>query len=279
MKNIIFCLAIIFMARMGYAQTKEFRMHAPDKPIILRMDQASVDVVGYDGDEIVIKNIPDPGTDTVRGLKQLPLYGRTGNDTITPKVVEKENALFISTPLGNFRHLQVQVPKKSMVQFIAFNSVNNSRYTVSHIDEAEILGIINDIEVNDVAYFLISSGGSHAGRRPSDKIVLSNIRWSAQPRIFNGQPVPRTYIVGAGSASVTVMVPDTLKANIFFSTRNGRTFSNLNATPPDVATDQAMIHEFPLDDTNVRYVSQNGGGVNICVNNDYGNIYFKKEGK
>nr|WP_157536171.1 hypothetical protein [Mucilaginibacter sp. L294] len=279
MKNLFFCMAIICMHRVSFAQTKEFRINPSDKLIILRLDQVSADVVGYDGNEVIIKAISKTDKDTT-GLKQLPIYGRNAIDNIiNPKVQQVNNALRITVPPGNFKHLLIKVPQQAVISVEMLAFLNENKLTVNHVNEIYIGAIVGDIEVNDVAFFSISSGGAIAGRRMSDKIVLSNIRWSDEPVYLNGQPRPRIYHVGAGSASITLLVPDTLKSDIFFTSRNGRVLSGLQTTPPDAATDKSIIaSQFPTD-ADVRHISQNGGGIKVSLSNDYGNIYLKKEGK
>ncbi|MBW4891718.1 hypothetical protein KXQ82_18480 [Mucilaginibacter sp. HMF5004] len=269
---------------LSFAQTSQFRakLNRSDEPVYLRIDQVSADIIGYDGDEIIIEAVPSvtgvkPAA--AAGLDEIILPGRPKEDNIIkPSMREDTSGLSINIPPGNFSKLSIRVPK-SIILFIRTDmNLINGKITVNNINSIDIEGTLASVEVHNVTNFVVQGGGWHQGSRATGKVIISDVKWTDAPVIINGEPHHRTYIVGTTNSDIELSIPADAKANFIFSSDYGKAYSNLDVKAQDVSEEFMIDYKrFYHRALALKSISLNNGKVNTIINSSYGTIYLKKE--
>lgn len=288
MKLIVYLLLMLTI-ETAMAQNTKINVKLPSKSTTFgfRIEASNVDIEGYDGDDIIIEMIPkiiDKTPIEATGLKHIAIPAREkeiGENTLNPKIKENRelNGISITIPACNCERINIKVPKDPILSVVPDYVGREGKLSVKNINnEVQILGWMPIITLDNVAGFIMSTGGGYKGRKSSDKIVLSNIKWSEEPIMFNGRPRPRYYVVSSGTASIEISIPDTLKANIIYREGSGKTFSELNVLP--TTPSKAMIEQFASHfnaNPTIRSIVLNKGGFNIDLSSVDGNLYLRRQ--
>lgn len=254
--------------------------------VILSTTEPYIDIEGYDGDDILIEMvaraqniIPKEAT----GLKRIPT-GKKDNEAniLNTKIQENKRLtnITITLPACNCERVKIKVPKNPVLyvqpQFfgregkLAIKNINN---------EVQIGGWMPVIELSHIKGFLLSTGGAHPGRRLADKIIITDVQWSNEPVRLSDFVRPRDYTIGANNASIYLSIPDSLKANVVFRSKFGQVFSDLGVASVPVTNELLKPYEDPFHkEAGFKALQLNGGGgLNMDIHSQSGNIYFIKQ--
>jgi hypothetical protein len=257
MRKFIFLVSCILFFGMVNAQnttnTIRISVRNMNKHIAVSAWDCSVDVEGYDGDDLIIEadslvrqNII-PGE--AAGLRLIPISKLPEkNDELGYKVLPETNFLYQISITGRLKHLRIRVPNNLSIFSILLNSLlPDVKLSVKNLKGYfQIEGMVPIIEVSKVAGpFSISEG--------IGKITLSDIQWDPLA-VSKFSPYP--YKITSKIADIDVSLPENLKANLWLQSAYGRTFTDLNLKPGLV---------------------MNGGGIGIYIETTNGNIYLRKQ--
>jgi len=293
MKKIIFLSLFIYCISLGFAQTPAGYRITPtrsDKPIVFAIAQLSADIEGYDGNEVIIENAVPTVKDlpqAANGLKQIPVPGQDKAAYFRPHIEDDSMAIRIFIAPNNAGPVHIKVPKNAVIRVTMMTYLKGIKLVVKDVNSVQVNAAVPLIELDGISDFSLSTGEGAAGKRVGDKVILSNIKWSDQPVTINGKARPRDYVVVSNSASIELAVPVNIKGDIHFSSRNGQVFSNLGISPVIASQQDVTIFEqylpvkifeqYAPHETQLKTIPLNGGGININVLTNYGNIYLKKQ--
>lgn len=287
MKKIIFLAAICFDITIGYAQNP-LRITIGDtlkssvntlkipvdktKHISLTTSDASVDVEGYDGDDLVIEAVTNKLKIAIppeaKGLAHIKLNNRPAEDnTISYKLVADNDMLYQIRISTKCKYLHIKVPNHLYLFTIDANDMSLGAYlSVKNLESPFEIGSptggsIRTIYVNHVTGpFKVSGRG--------EKVIISNILWN-QDAVWPATVKLRGYpyvVVSTGDIDITF--PEDLQANIDFFPATprslGEVYSDLNLTGT------------------MGFLKLNGGGVKMFIENinaGNGNTYLRKQKK
>lgn len=244
-----------------------------------------MDIEGYSGDEVIIELIPK-GPEVIpaaaAGLKRIPILSRDKDkelNVLNPKVTEiaKGSLLKITIPACNCEKISIRVPQDSILSILPRVFGSEGKLTVKNINnEVQVLGWFPVIELNHVAGFIFSTGGSNIV--PSNKIILKNIQWTAKPVMFNGKLRPRYYSVGANSATIDISVPLNLGASVIYNIGSGKFYTDFNTRPGTPTAEQRKGFQSQYSSNEgLEVVNLNNGGININLRTYSGNIFLRRE--
>jgi len=262
------------------------KLYRADEPVTFKLDQVSANIEGYDGDEVIIEAQPlAANTPEAAGLKQIAMPGRAKEDNlIKPVLHEDPLGVLITIPQGNFSSLNIKVPQSIIMTVFIRTYLNNSKISVNNVNSVSIAGAIPSVAINNVSEFVVKVDQTHIGSRATGKFMFSNIRWSEQPIIVNGQPRKRVYEVDSFNSDIDMGLPANITGNVIVCSEYGQAFSNLNFNPlPASDRDLRAFHHYynraagQLQPDVKSIAVNNGGGFNILVGSVYGTIYLKRE--
>lgn len=253
MKKNIILFGFILGFASAYAQKSiSIPVRKLEKHIALMVWDTSVEMEGYDGDDLIIevvsREVPEVLQDAA-GLKNIPLGNAPRQDTgITYTEITEPSFLHQINLKGKFRMLHLKVPNNMPLFSVStINLLSDSHILVKNYKgNLNISATKGEIRVSHViGPFSISS--------ESGKIVISDVSWTNHATTAFSKNGP--YRVSARNSDIDVTVPADLKADLNLRTDYGEAFSNL-----------------PLD----KSLKLNGGGLKIELSTLNGNIYLRK---
>lgn len=276
-----FTLIMFLISNSGivFAQkaSNSFTFPAKGKQIIIDSKEASMDIEGYDGNDLVIEPyIPSTSASVTEINKGLNLISEIipESNTINPTILKQDASLIsILLPKGECRHLKIKVPRNAHLKVQFFDVSPNGKISLKNLsDELEIGGSTKVIEVDHISGPLtISAGGDGFNAGATEKIIISNLQFS-ESSLLSNSPVPLLNIIGA-LANVDISIPENLKATIQVDVPyGGELFSDLNLIPPKP---KPGAYTPPIKN---KFIGElNGGGKMIVINAGYGNVFIRKQ--
>ncbi len=256
--------------------------------VVLGVQTPNVYVEGYDGEDITIEMVPLT-TDQIpvegNGLKpiKMPDPDRQREKNILNTKIrqyKEQSYMSIGIPLCNCERINIKVPKDPVLSVVTTYYGRDGVLSIKNINnEVQVQGWMPTIKLDNIAGFLIVTGGAvPGGRRASDKITISNIHWSDE-LIFSGSRRQKSYSVSANSASIDISIPDTLKGTLLYLSESGQVFSDLGIAPSPASAEYMKRFDDPFHKRpGFKTMPLNGGGkANLEINTGTGNIYIRKQ--
>jgi hypothetical protein len=275
-------ILIIFLlsySMMAFAQkaSNSFTFPAKGKQIIIDGKEASMDIEGYDGNDLVIEPyIPLASASVTEVNKGLTLISEIipESNTINPTIIKQDASLIsIQLPKGGCGHLKIKVPRNAHLKVDFSDTSPNGKICLKNLSgELELSGSIKLIEVSYISGPLtISAGGDGFNAGAGEKIIVSHLQFSESSAASNS-PVPLLNIIG-NLANVDISIPENLKATIQVDVPyGGELFSDLNLVPPKPKPGAYIP---PIKN---KFIGElNGGGKMITINAGYGNVFIRKQ--
>lgn len=277
MKRIILFLITSFSYSLVLGQAGQTTVRYPvkGKQISLQVDEATVAVEGYNGDELVIE--PDVNypvfNPQVPGFNLLTSGVAAGDNFVhVSDVKEDAGSLYVHLRsifnAGlNYRHWHILVPKNAHLKIAFLISQTNAKMSFKNLsNELEIEGTAPVMEFSDIAGPLtLSEGPTGHQIGGTEKIIIHHLQMSQKD--YNNEDAPFLNII-TSYGDVDISLPEATPATIQVDALNGNLYSNLDMVQQRPA--------YPL--VKGRYTGNlNGGGKMIAINAAYGNVYLRKE--
>lgn len=276
MKKITLLLIATFSGYLVFGQTGQTSVKYPvkGKQISLQVDEGTVAVEGYDGDDLIIE--PDVKypvfNPQVPGFNLLTSGVVVGDKFIHPSDISNEPDLFF-VRLRNFfdagliyKHWHILVPKNARLKVAFYISQTGAKISFKNLsNELEVDGTAPVMEFSNISGPLTISEGPRVHQiGGTEKIIISNLQITKKG--FNEDTPFLNIITSYGD--VDISLPATTAATVQVDAIGGNLYSDLNMVQQRPA--------FPL--VKGRYTGNlNGGGKMIVVNAAYGNVYLRKE--
>ncbi len=232
--------------------------------LAISTSDASVDVEGYDGDELIIEAVtnkfPRVAPPEATGLNFIKLNNRPAEDNTIGYRLETDNAMLVQIGLvTKCKYLHIKVPNHIFLFSInASNMRQDSYITVKNIKGAfQVEGLMKTTYISNVAgpFKIAGRGGT---------TILTDILWnqdSVWPYADKTHSPASPYMV-TSTGDIDISIPEDLKTSILFMPGNGQVYSDLNLIQGPKPT-----------------LTLNGGGVKILTDCRNGNIYLRSQKK
>lgn len=277
MKKITLLLIVSFSCSLVFGQSGQTRVKYPvkGKQVSLQVDEATVAVEGYDGDELIIeRDVNYPAFDPqVAGFNLLTSGVAGGDDFVHPSDISNEPDLFyvhlrsIYNAGLNYRHWHILVPKNAHLKIAFYISQTGAKMSFKNLsNELEIEGTAPVMEFSNISGPLTLSEGTRGHQiGGTEKIIISHLQMAQKE--FNNEDTPFLNII-TSYGDVDISLPATTTATIQVDALAGNLYSDLNMVQQRPA--------FPM--VKGRYTGNlNGGGKMIAINAAYGNVFIRKE--
>jgi len=277
MKKITLLLIAFFSSALVLGQARQTAVRYPvkGKQISLQVDEATVAVEGYNGDDLVIeRDVNYPAFNPqVPGFSLLTSGVTGGDDFVHPGDISDEPDLFyvrlrsVYNAGLNYRHWHILVPKNAHLKVAFVISQTGAKMSFKNLsNELEVAGTAPVMEFSNISGPLtLSEGVRNHQIGGTEKIIIRHL----QPgqKSFSNDDTPFLNII-TSYGDVDISLPETTKATVQADVHNGKLYSDLNLIPQkDV---------FPVVEN--RYAGNlNGGGKMIVINAVYGNVFIRKE--
>ena len=271
MKYIIIMLALFLSVKTLHAQQllKTSLKDKKDKFVQITTINTSIYVEGYDGDEIIIEPyhgvvIPKSIPGEALGFKNITALTNRVNPGISgkmkPSAFELQQVINITVPESNYKALSIKIPKNTHLKLQYVNQAPDITVSLNNLSgELELNGAAYLTEINNISGPLTLSSRSTL----RSKIKISNIKWKptgldkAKFLLYLSSPVN----------DFDIAIPEDLKATFEISAGHGNIYSDLN-----------LVRKFPESNSlNYFQGDLNGGGVNVVVIAEYGNVFIRKQ--
>ncbi|MEO8885846.1 MAG: hypothetical protein ABI367_07260 [Mucilaginibacter sp.] len=251
MKKIILLSIIYFCCESVFAQksaTNILKIQVnKTRHIALGTNGASVDIEGYDGDDLIIEAITDKFPKTVpeyaKGLNRIPLSNRPKEDNaLGYKLLQDDSLLYQINITTKCKYLHIKVPN----HLYLFSIYANDGSTDSYLAIKDLKGAFQT-EGSIRTTYISNVAGPFKVYSRQGKVVLYNILWKDNIEWpFSSLNFPSPYIINGGSSDVFLSLPEDLKANISFT--GGEIYSDMNLETGPKST-----------------LTLNGGGIKITT--------------
>jgi len=240
------------------------------KHFAINTSNASIDIEGYDGDELIIEAITNKAPSTVppeaAGLTKIPFPMRPAEDnTISYKQIGQTDFLNQISITTKCNYLHIKVPNNILL--FSLNS-QNARYanylTISNYKGAfQLDGSASSVNVSKVT-------GPFKISIRTEKLSVKDVAWNATaawPAEVSKSNFSSPYIIGSpvGFANVDIAVPEDVKASFFIDSRRGHLYTDL----PLLRDNNLAPGPKPL--------TVNGGGIKIGINVGDWDVYLRKQ--
>lgn len=265
-KILIIILFLIINTGYGFAQNSNRKIFVAAKQVTLDIREASVDIIGYDGNDLIIE--PNNAITTSATDSKLKLLSEVNpeNNVISPYIMKNDMTLLsILLPPGQCKHYKIKLPKNINLTLSFFTLAADGKVSISGLSgQLELSGTIPVIEISDISGPLtLSAGQDKNGEGASEKIVLSHIPIAKNPAM---EPF---FNIISGYANVDISLPQEMKATFQIDMQHdGEIYSDLDIKA--IKSSGAPIKN--------RYNGElNGGGKMITINAGYGNVFIRKQ--
>lgn len=219
--------------------------------IALGINGASVDIEGYDGDDLIIESTINKFEKVVpnyvKGLNHIPLSNRPKEDNaLSYKLIQDDSLLYQINISTKCKYVHVKVPNNLYLFSIdASDGSLDSYLAVKNLKcpfQAE-----GSTRTTYISY--VTGPFKISGRE--GRVVLSNILWKDNIKWpFKSARYPTNYIINSTSGDVDLSLPEDLKASISFS--GGEIYSDLNFAATSKST-------FNLNGGGIKITAYSGG--------------------
>jgi hypothetical protein len=283
MKKLILVLLLIACADLCKAQYSidVFKIPAKSKNIFISSKDASLDIVGYDGDDLVIQafsEAPVPKAPSAASGLTLISSGTVTDGSFKPEIKqETDKVLSINIPRSGFKNIRVLVPKNAYLNVIFASPVKpqttsstdrpQTKISLSKLrGELDIIGSASIILLNDVTGpITIDAKDNGLSTASAQKVIITNFNPAKTNPAQNGKPKPLINII-ARYADVDISLPRDIKANIRGDITYGDLYSDLFLAATDEGSAKGQY-------TGIL----NGGGNIISIYAGYGNVYIRQQ--
>jgi hypothetical protein len=230
---------------------------------IIIVQDASVNVKGYAGTDLTIigsvdtiSRQPDGYTDI--SALAVPVNAPAYTD-FNPKIRETNETVEIILQPTNDNDIAIQIPQKIHFSLQFVSRLPQSVLSLSHLaGELMVSANVPSIVIGDVTGPVSLNT---MGTNLKQIITIRHVQWS---KVKQEHPL---FFIGAFNADVVFYVPSYLKASLNLTAPHSRIYSDLPAN---------QFKRF--DAGNGRLTLQtNGGGSQIFITTEYGNIIVRKE--
>jgi len=285
MKKLTLLLLLFAYASLCKAQytLDIINIPAKNKNIFIASKGASLDIIGYDGDDIIVKPLaPAPATKAPAVASGLKLISSATDaaGSFKPEITQKTDKIIaINLPESSFKDIQILVPKNAYLNVTFFTALKvqsalttgstRSKISLSKLNgELNLIGSATLISLNDVkGPITIDARDNGSAMAGAQKVIISYLNTAKFKPVETDKPKPLINII-ARYADVDISLPASLKASIKGDITYGDLYSDLALTPatPDAAAAKNL------------YTSNlNGGGDIISIYAGYGNVYIRKQ--
>jgi hypothetical protein len=273
MKHITILLAIILSFKAVSAQqpSNQIKISLKDKKnkfIEINALNTSLYVEGYDGDEIIIEpyNVAVPTNIPAEagGLRNITALTNQvipiPVEKITPSIKEFPQAININISETNCKALLIKVPKAIHLKLQYVTKLPDDELSLKNLSgELELSGNAPLTEINNISGPVTLTSRSTS----RSKIKISNIKWNTT----NTDKSKFLLYLGSSADDFDISLPDDLKATLGINLAHGDIYSDLNLVP-----------KFPESSALNYFKGElNGGGVNIIIITEYGNVFIRKQ--
>jgi hypothetical protein len=230
--------------------------------LAIMTSDASVDIEGYDGNELIIEAVtnkfPRTTPEEATGLTFIKLNNRPAEDNTIGYRLLADNALLVQIGLvTKCKYLHIKVPNHIYLFSIdALNGRPDGYLTVKNIEGPfQVDGFVNKTYISNVA-------GPFKIAGKSGTTILSDILWNPDSVWPFTDHIPAAPYMITPAGDIDISLPEDLKASISFMSANGRVYSDLNLIQGPKPT-----------------LILNGGGAKILTDSHNGNTYLKAQKK
>ena len=260
------------------------------KHFAISTSNASIDIEGYDGNELIIEAITNkestPIPPEAAGLTKIPFPMHPAEDnTISYKQISQNGALYQIGITTKCNYLHIKVPNNIKLFSLNFQNTRYGGYlNFSNYKGAfQLDGAVGTVKVSNIGGpFNISVKAETLS--VNDVAWNQNAAWPVLDTVISDQPrqyllnytrsVPfvypniSPYIIKSHKgydSNMDITMPGELKAGLYITSREGSVYSNL-----------PLVGNVNVANTN-KPVLMNGGGVKIEIDGGSGDIYLKKQ--
>ena len=241
------------------------------KHFAINTSNASIDIEGYDGDELIVEAItnkePAPVPPDAAGLTKIPFAMRPAEDNvINYKQIDQTSFLNQISITTKCNYLHIKVPNNIIL--FSINS-QNTRYA-NYITFSNYKGAFQLEGSASTANISKVTGPFKVSIR-AESLSIKDVSWSANAAWpFDPSKLNLTspYMIRSTLNSypnIDITVPADLKAGLFLTSREGNVYSNL-----PLSGDVNITNAY-------KPILMNGGGVKIEIDGGNGNIYLRKQ--
>lgn len=261
MKKIFPLVALIIIAVSNMACQNlydVFGFSGTPKSVELLMHNASVQVVGYQGNEVKIEILEgENDTDDNRraaGLKSLSSLG-TDNTGKGLEMKEGGGEMKITKVIRQEMSYLIKVPKNTKVILKETTWTGSGDYKIENLSgDVEVETKTSDIVFNNI-------GGAIKARSTSGDVQMSFDQW-----VNN-----KAHDISLISGDIDITMPVSAKTNLEMKTISGEVYTDF-----EFPQDKTAGNKFTYTGTSVRK-SLNGGGATTRLKTISSNIYLRKK--
>jgi len=277
MKKITLLLIMSFICSLVFGQSGQTTVRYPvkGKQVSLQIDEATVAIEGYTGDDLIIEpDVHYPAFNPeVPGFKLLTSGVTGGDNFVHPGDISNEPDLFyvrlrsVYNAGLNYRHWHILVPKNTHLKVAFVISQTGAKMSFKNLsNELEIAGTAPVMEFSNITGPLtLSEGVRNHQIGGTEKIIISHLQ---MPRKAIGKDDTPFLNIITSYGDVDISLPQSIIATIQADVLNGKLYSDLNLVQQRPA--------YPL--VKGRYTGNlNGGGKMVAINAAYGNVYLRKQ--
>ncbi len=265
MKQNISTLASLLLLIQGVFVGAQEYTFSPQKKVILLRDVNIIQVNGYQGKEIILKNLDAPegedDIDRTKGLKKLNAFGLDDNSGIGLSVMEEDGKVLITQTNNSLLEGEyiMKVPESLAVY------IEN---TSAHADDLEVENIKGElvISTNYSSINLNRVTGPMAVKTVYGDIDVQFDRVNAEA------PSEVHSVYGF----VDVSLPESSRIDLMLETNYGEIFSDLNVKINVIEQVERSKKNQCYDYGSEISGSLNGGGTMLSIKANHDNIYLRK---
>lgn len=232
-KQLIFTFISVLVAGYTLAQTPKqykIRFSGADKRVHILVQQNSIIVEGYDGDEVIIEQVGER-KDLPREAEGLRMItgGVLDNTGLGANVDQEGNALKISIPRSKYNgNFSVKIPKNLALTMQEDNSYGDGRkWTISKLaGEIELKTGYTTVYANDITGPLVANTGY-------GKIYVTYSSFNAK--------APHSI---SSTGAIDVTLPTDAKVNLKMRSYYGDIFTDWDVTPTKKTTENVNKEQY-----------------------------------
>lgn len=242
------------LCTLNAQQFKKAFSASGEKKIIFRVENATLVIEGYSGNEVVIDSddsyeIPE----RAKGLR--PLYnGATDNTGLGLEVTESNNVMTVKKASSQDGEYRFRVPADAGIQIEEIGWMS---------DEYRLTSLRGEVEV--------SSNGSDITLENVTGPVVANSTSGDITVVFSELNQQQPTSISAVSGFIDITMPTASKASFDLNSITGEIYTDLDIKMPNAKEGMNMIGGRKINGT------LNGGGVEISLRAISGDIYLRKK--
>lgn len=254
MKKLLLLILALPLVTFSFSQT--YKINKSTGKIILYLGK--VDVIGYDGTEIVFTNNKNNSYEDERskGLRAIDASGLEDNSGIGLNITEKSNVIEVrSIGKKGDKNYTIKVPKGMSVKSEFQNAIGNGTISISKITgEIEVAVVYNNVVLKDI----------------TGPLTVTSTYGKIDCRLSINPKGPISIVAPYGYIDLSI---DTLiKANINLYAPYGEIFAS-----NDIKIDMEKKNEDQSHYTSAAIKGKiNGGGLALSLKSNWGKIYLRK---